>query len=60
MQYTARLTMNIRFYLLFTRITETDKVIYHSNRTIANNERIDYNLKLTKILTSYFFNISFL
>lgn len=60
MQYTARLTMNIRFYLLFTRITEMDKVIYHSNRTIANNERIDYNLKLTKILTSYFFNISFL
>lgn len=60
MQYTARLTMNIRFYLLFTRITETDKVIYHSNRTIASNERIDYNLKLTKILTSYFFNISFL
>lgn len=38
MQYTARLTMNIRFYLLFTRITETDKVIYHSNRTIASNE----------------------
>lgn len=60
MQYTARLTMNIRFYLLFTRITETDKVIYHSNRTIASNERIDHNLKLTKILTSYFFNISFL
>lgn len=60
MQYTARLTMNIRFYLLFTRITETDKVIYHSNRIIASNERIDYNLKLTKILTSYFFNISFL
>lgn len=60
MQYTARLTMNIRFYLLFTRITETDKVIYHSNRTIASNERIDYNLKLIKILTSYFFNIPFL
>lgn len=60
MQYTARLTMNIRFYLLFTRITEMDKVIYHSNRTIASNERIDYNLKLTKILTSYFFNIFFL
>lgn len=37
-----------------------DKVIYHSNRTIASNERIDYNLKLTKILTSYFFNIFFL